>query len=411
MSSLREGNWFKLICGASYQHLPAVRNLALAYSLAGADCVDIAADPAVVSSVCEAFQVADQVSQSLDDPSFFYAGRPWLMVSLNDGDDPHFRKAFFDPQHCPSDCSRPCERICPAAAIAMSPEHQLEAESGQEPPRGVIEARCYGCGRCVPVCPIEAIETRSHQIAPHEIAASVLPQVDAIEIHTCVGHGSQFQALWQAIAPYISSLKLVAVSCPDGPDLVEYLRSLHQMMVPHPAALVWQTDGRPMSGDIGRGTTHASIHLAQKVLAAKLPGYVQLAGGTNAYTVPKLRSLQLLHPYTELAGVAYGSYARALLQPVLEELEARSHLDASVGDRLETQPDLLQKAVDVGRSLVQPLKPLPCGPEQIQLDSDTLHLRSLNMPSFSSQGSQGFMVLNPINDTSFMEANHGFSSL
>jgi hypothetical protein len=85
---------------------------------------------------------------------------------------------------------------------------------------------------------------------------------------------------------------------------------------------VWQTDGRPMSGDIGKvcggvggwvgmhihthtclyihthtlththahtqGTAHPSIKLARKVLdildAHELPGHVQLAGGTNAYT-------------------------------------------------------------------------------------------------------------------------------
>ncbi|MGF1674168.1 MAG: 4Fe-4S ferredoxin, partial [Rivularia sp. (in: cyanobacteria)] len=34
--SLKEGHWFKLICGASFQHLPAVRSLTLAYTLAGA---------------------------------------------------------------------------------------------------------------------------------------------------------------------------------------------------------------------------------------------------------------------------------------------------------------------------------------------------------------------------------------
>jgi len=353
--SLREGNWFKLICGASYQHLPAVRNLTLAYSLAGADCVDVAADPAVVASVCESFQVADELNESLGHQNFFYSGRPWLMVSLNDGDDPHFRKAFFNPQHCPADCPRPCEQICPAAAIAV-PSLQTQEFSENEARWGVIEERCYGCGRCVPVCPIQSIETRSHQIAPQEIAASVLHRVDAIEIHTCVGHEQQFRSLWQAIAPHIPSLKLVAISCPDGPDLIEYLRSLDQIMVPQPAILVWQTDGRPMSGDIGKGTTHAAIRLAQKVLAAKLPGHVQLAGGTNAHTVPKLRSLQLLQPHTNLAGVAYGSYARTLLQPILTELEERSRLDLSVGDRLETQPDLLLKAVNVARSLVQPLK-------------------------------------------------------
>ena len=58
LNSLQQGNWFKLICGASYQHLPSIRNLALVYSLAGADCIDMAADQAVIRSVMEGVKTA-----------------------------------------------------------------------------------------------------------------------------------------------------------------------------------------------------------------------------------------------------------------------------------------------------------------------------------------------------------------
>ncbi len=56
--SLKKGCWFKLICGASFQHLPAVRSLALAYALAGADCIDVAADPAVIVAAQEGLEAA-----------------------------------------------------------------------------------------------------------------------------------------------------------------------------------------------------------------------------------------------------------------------------------------------------------------------------------------------------------------
>ncbi|NEP44730.1 MAG: 4Fe-4S ferredoxin, partial [Okeania sp. SIO2H7] len=59
LNSLKEGRWFKLICGASFQHLPAVRNLTLVYALAGADCVDVAADPAAIAAAREALQQAE----------------------------------------------------------------------------------------------------------------------------------------------------------------------------------------------------------------------------------------------------------------------------------------------------------------------------------------------------------------
>ncbi|GLJ44431.1 hypothetical protein SUGI_0931960 [Cryptomeria japonica] len=43
-------------------------------------------------------------------------GRPWVMISVNKDIDFHFRQAQFDPGDCPIDCSRPCERVCPAGA-------------------------------------------------------------------------------------------------------------------------------------------------------------------------------------------------------------------------------------------------------------------------------------------------------
>jgi Fe-S-cluster-containing hydrogenase component 2 len=367
LHSLREGHWFKLICGASFQHLPAVRNLTLAYALAGADCIDVAADPAVIAIAQAALDIAEQIATTTQKADLSFRGRPWLMVSLNDGEDPHFRKAEFDPALCPIDCTRPCERICPAQAIVFHPDAA-----------GVVDARCYGCGRCLPICPIQQITTRAHVFTPEAIAPLILQAgVDAIEIHTQVGHFDGFQRLWRAIAPWVSQLKLIAVSCPDGEGLIDYLWSLHNLMAPLPCALVWQTDGRPMSGDIGDGATRAAVKLGQKVLAAQLPGFVQLAGGTNRHTVEKLRYLDLLASpgasYPQISGVAYGSYARTLLSPVLEQLEtlaiqavtavpslgAIAEPEISFSGavmRLEDQPTLLWEAVDLARSLVSQLK-------------------------------------------------------
>jgi Fe-S-cluster-containing hydrogenase component 2 len=359
LRSLREGHWFKLICGASFQHLPAVRNLTLAYALAGADCIDVAADPAVVAAAQRALQAATQLAQSEPTAWPDFWEKPWLMVSLNDGEDPHFRKAELDPYRCPSDCSRPCERICPAQAITFEKS---------QPVAGVIDSLCYGCGRCLDICPINQITTRSYVFTPSAIAPFVLAGVDAVEIHTQIGRLEDFKRLWQAIAPWVPQLKLVAVSCPDGEGLIDYLQSLYDWMAPLPTALIWQTDGRPMSGDIGDGTTRAAVKLGQKVLAAHLPGYVQLAGGTNRHTVKKLRSLGLLAPNASgrfIAGVAYGSYARSLLSDVLHSLDAEptpAHttaegaLIARSPTQLEDQPDVLQHAVDRARSLVSQLK-------------------------------------------------------
>lgn len=355
--ALREGRWFKLICGASFQHLPAIRSLALAYGLAGAHCIDVAADPAVVAAVRSAWAIAPTLAIA---PSGWVP--PWLMVSLNDGEDPHFRKAFFDPSTCPPDCLRPCERVCPTQAIAAWPN-----DLGVTP--GVIEPLCYGCGRCLPVCPHGRIVAHHQGLSPVRVGPLLREMApDALEIHTQIGRDRAFERLWGVIAPGLSALKLVAVSCPGGPGHGDYLKTLYDIMAPDLAiagcALLWQTDGRPMSGDIGGGTTHAAIALAQDTLALKLPGFVQLAGGTNDQTWPKLRSLGLVPPdppQPAIAGVAYGGYGRSQLQPILDDLDA---IAAERGQtlHLEEVPSLLHRAVDRARAIVALHHPIPMPP-------------------------------------------------
>jgi Fe-S-cluster-containing hydrogenase component 2 len=252
------------------------------------------------------------------------------MVSLNDGEDPHFRKAVFNPQLCPVDCPRPCEKICPAYAI----------DGG-----GVIEQRCYGCGRCLPVCPPQIIETRSRVCQPAEIIPLIIEMgVDAIEIHTQVGHGEEFARLWQAIAPLTKNLKILAISCQDDEYIIDHLHYLRETISPLSCPLIWQTDGRPMSGDIGKGTTHPAINMAKKVLSSNLAGFVQLAGGTNDHTVTKLQQLGLRE---KIAGIAYGSYARSLILPILEHLDQLN---------LENDPQAYQEALKAASMVVAQLK-------------------------------------------------------
>ncbi|BAZ86574.1 circadian clock protein LdpA [Dolichospermum compactum] len=374
LQSLKQGNWFKLICGASYQHLPAVRNLTLAYTLAGADCIDVAADPAVIATTQEALLIAQNLVEDAQQRGFAFTGNlPLLMVSLNDGEDPHFRKAEFNSQDCPSDCSRPCEKICPAQAILFN--------NTKDDFSGVISEKCYGCGRCLPICPYGIIYTKSYVSTPGAIAPLIMSTgIEAVEIHTQVGRLAEFQRLWDAMTPWADQLKLVAISCNDGEGLIDYLQAIYNLIIPRPQFLIWQTDGRSMSGDIGDGTTIATIKLGQKVLTANLPGYVQLAGGTNSYTVPKLKGMGLLNdfrlpildfgleehnlkskiqnPKSKIAGVAYGSYARVLLSPILDQLQQKEviNTDNQGHIRLEEDPKLLWEAVRLANTLVSQIK-------------------------------------------------------
>jgi len=338
------GQWVKLICGASYQDMPTVRRLVMLYALAGVDCIDVAADGAVVAAARQGLRDAQWLSDYLGNRSYLIPDFPWLMVSLNDSEDPHFRKADFDAARCPAECDRPCEPICPTAAIQFQ-----SPQVG-----GVTTDLCYGCGRCIAVCPVGNIEARPYLANPEAFSTGHLAQIDAVEIHTQTGHQAQFNQLWQRLQPWRAHLKLVSISCPDHDQVVPYLWDLYNTMAPLGVPLIWQTDGRPMSGDLGKGTTHATIRLAKKILEVGPPGYVQPAGGTNGYTVNKLIALGLVNQAssaallddvqpdqlpapqpagvthhdsalararTNISGIAYGSYGRSQVLPLLDAID------------------------------------------------------------------------------------------
>lgn len=341
--SLREGRWVKLICGASFEDVVDIRNLSLVYTLAGVDCIDCAADSAVVAAVLEGVTAAQHLARHLIASEIPIIRRPWIMVSINDDEDPHFRKAEFDPGLCPTDCPRPCERVCPAAAIAFKASAVEERCQSSFLPEtghvmqhsgfrsdGVITERCYGCGRCLSVCPLNLIYTRTY-VRELEAVANLLrsSDIDAIEIHTGAGHLESFHRLVGELSDALLSLKLIAVSVPDlGDSMVPALATMYQSLRPVLKGLnLWQLDGRPMSGDIGAGATRAAVSLAANVAASKdrPPGYLQLAGGTNAHTVKSLKREGLFQtPHDDdatIAGVAYGGYARKIVTKYLERVQ------------------------------------------------------------------------------------------
>ncbi|XXG84480.1 hypothetical protein AAC387_Pa10g1987 [Persea americana] len=352
--SLRRGNWVKLICGASFEDVIDIRNLSLVYALAGVDCIDCAADSSVVNAVNEGIEAAREIVP---------LRKPWVMISINDDEDLHFRKAEFDPEECPADCSRPCEMVCPANAISL--------KKG-----GVIKERCYGCGRCFPICPYDNIRGHSY-IRDASSTCQLLEQdvVDAIEIHTRARHVDPFYKLWNILAESISHVKLVAVSFPDvGDSTVSAMHMMYSIMKAHLHCYnLWQLDGRPMSGDIGRGATREAIAFALHMAAVsdRPHGFLQLAGGTNSHTIDSLKKVGLFQkmsaagysngrmsaanaaglPQALIGGVAYGGYARKIVGRVLNKMQSQHGIS-----HIEDYPEYLLEALIEATNLVGPVK-------------------------------------------------------
>tara|TARA_Y100001968_G_scaffold194609_1_gene178538 strand:+ start:4271 stop:5275 length:1005 start_codon:yes stop_codon:yes gene_type:complete len=297
--ALSQGNWVKLICGASNQDLASITDLCAIYAAAGVNCVDVAADIAVVHAA----------QKGLDWVESRLGIRPWLMVSVSDGKDVHFRKAYFDPNNCPKDCSRPCEKVCPADAIN----------------KGILESRCYGCGRCLPICPLGIIKEKELSLSTNDfgsLIAKVHP--DAVEIHTAPGRAKAFESAVKAILKSRVNLNRIAVSCGiegnalNAQELAKELWQRHECLRRYNQRPLWQLDGRPMSGDLGRGTGKFAISLWEQIRPIAPPGPLQLAGGTNFETI------NYLSKNHGPAGVAFGGMARKLIQPFLLEAEQKN---------------------------------------------------------------------------------------
>ncbi|CAL5184274.1 unnamed protein product [Lathyrus oleraceus] len=369
LESLQRGNWVKLICGASFEDVVDIRNLTLVYTLAGVDCIDCAADASVVSAVNEGIEAARDILCGLR--------KPWVMISVNDDKDLHFRKAQFDPEDCPANCSRPCENVCPANAISFQQKSASQILYDNDAPRdGVITERCYGCGRCLPVCPYDKIRDVTY-VRDAITTADLIKRndVDAIEIHTSGRQSKQFEELWRALGDSVENLKLVAVSLPNvGDSTISSMNKMFSIMKPNLRGLnLWQLDGRPMSGDIGRGATKESIAFAVQLAKAKdrPSGFLQLAGGTNAYTIEGLKKEGLFQTtITEyldheessnttsnpscalISGIAYGGYARKIVGRVLRSMQSQ-HGGAVA---IEDHPEHLLLALREALGLVGPVK-------------------------------------------------------
>ena len=317
--------WVKLICGASNEDIGSIEDLCAIYTAAGVDYIDIAADPSV----------AQAARNGIDWSRKIYGKNPGLMISISDGKDIHFRKAKFDPTICPPNCKRPCENICPTFAISEY---------------GVSKNKCYGCGRCIASCPLNLITEYEYQLSQESLKDILLKiKPDAVEIHTEINRKDSFQKISKIIKDSGVKLKKISVSCglaqsnAQPKELANAFWERYEILSEHNVQLIWQLDGRPMSGDIASTTAKAAVKLWERMQPILPPGLIQLAGGTNGNTYKFLKKDKIPD------GIAFGSVARKLVQPLIEET-------FKTNQKIYENPEKMAQAIEKAKNLLDPWK-------------------------------------------------------
>ena len=324
----KKNKWIKFICGASNEDIVAIEDLCAIYTAAGVNYIDVAAEVSIFLAAKKGIEWAKKV----------FKNSPGLMISISDGDDIHFRKAKFDPLQCPPNCPRPCEKVCPTSAIDNS---------------GIKKNKCYGCGRCLNSCPLNLISDYEYNLSKDDLASTLQKiKPDAVEIHTDIDRIDSFKKVVNTLKNSETKLKNISISCGlnqivqkshEPEDLLKAFWERYEILNELKIPLIWQLDGRPMSGDLAPATSRDTVNLFEKIGSDLPPGLIQLAGGTNEKTHEFLNSNNLPD------GIAFGSAARKIMQPLIEFAHKNNK-------RLYEYPERMALAIKKAEKFLEPWK-------------------------------------------------------
>lgn len=301
---LDTGAVFKLVCGAGNENLQEIERLATVYTLAGANAFDVAATPASVAACVAGIERAEVLAPGL---GLAAPERPFITVSVGMPGDHHVRKALITDA-CVA-CGK-CIPVCPTDAI---PDSLV-----------IIREQCIGCGNCEAACPPKVAAIRyehNHRALEEVLPACLAAGAENVELHAAVPDDDTILEEWRVVAA-LQPLHMISM-CVDrqhlsNAQLVARIRAAAEVAGDR---LIVQADGVPMSG--GRddwNTTLQAIATADvihKQLRLKDAAFrrlpVLLSGGTNSHTAELARRCGV--PF---AGVAVGTHARRVVREWLQ---------------------------------------------------------------------------------------------
>ena len=326
-NSLNDKTFFKLVCGASFEDVLIVENLAFLFSLVGADVLDVAPKADVIFAARRGIEKANKIEikeQSSERRT------PIIMASIQLDSDPHFRKAVVDFNSC--DVCGACINVCPTEAFSKlsSPISELLYKP----------ERCFGCGFCPEVCHVDALSMKEVKQDPSEIIDELLKLgISSVEFHFGKNY-KRLNTVWHQIKNKISFFKLISFSIGwENADQEEIIHAAKLCRSLAGKNIIIQCDGKSMSGGQNKYSQNDmdAIEIAKIIDRENLGVYLQLAGGIHEGTAAKIRGFNI-------HGLAVGSRAKKMLLPYLNLPD------------LDLNPIAMQEALTITKSFVAPIK-------------------------------------------------------
>jgi ferredoxin len=284
LAQLQRGHFFKLICGGSFTEVDKIAHLATTYTLAGTDCIDLAADLSVLQTV-------ESVLKKISQP------HPIIMVSVPLDPDPHFRKIELTESDC-IQCGL-CLPECPTEAITLPDSLKIS------------QALCYGCGRCIPTCPTNALSLLPFQVESQIENTLRHPLVKAVEIHSHYVDPYMLATFLTQWHPLLKDKLLSLCFRIDNLPFSQILEFYQTASQASSLPVMLQIDGIPMSGNDDPEASRPSLEAAVQVIdffkkQALKPPAITISGGINQNTAQLLKESR----YHDIAGVGMGTVAR-----------------------------------------------------------------------------------------------------